>query len=265
MPKPDDADDAAARLPQRATPGATTRTDARALPSPPAPTREHTSVTRPLFTADDSAEDDSADSGEDDATDFDALATVAEVQALPAIDAATRISSGRQPDRLVRNDVDSAIDGDSDDADAIDEHAVTRAVDTAAMARVARDDRDDDDEDDDDDDPALPDERTMVSVVVPEHLRDGGPTAERSLEGRGERTVDAGDDEVSALLASAPPSIHGRQDDLEPRSTELMPRTASRIVEAPVPAKPGWLTGAVVFGAIVVVVIIVLAIAFAAR
>lgn len=194
----DDDDDGVARLPTRAAPGGT-RTDTRLAP------REATSITKPLLTADESAEDDASDVDDDEADLFEDPATVAEVQALPAATDATRISA-------LRNAHD-----------------------------VARDDRSDDDDDDEGGDDGGA-ERTVVSMVVPEHLLDPPSLAELPATQVGDGLFD-GDDFVD-----------GRDDDAAaepfvPKATEVV---TTRLPARPTStARPGWVLGLLVFGGVV--------------
>lgn len=219
MPDDDDDNDVA-RLPVRPGTASGTRTDTRLTP------REVTSITKPLFTADESAEEDAVVSDpkrrrpahfddvpttspgmRDDVDDseadlFEDPATVAEVDALAGPGDPTRISR-------LRNDVARDNHGD-------DEH---------------------NDEADDDDDGA---ERTVVSMVVPEHLLDPPSTM----------AVTDGLFEASELddLAS----------DFVPNSTEVVTvRLPARPTST---ARPEWLLAAMVFAAVIGTGLVVIAV-----
>ncbi len=201
----------------------------RPTPSRAPVTREVTSITRPLFTVDESAEDSviadaagfsDSDSGEDDDSDlFDAVETVAEVNMLRGADAATRVSAGQLTLTADRNAV-------SDDA-----------------ARSS----DDDDADDDDD--QAESERTMLSIVVPEHLQDSATGFDQL------RPVDM--TERSVLEAAALDPAADVADAFISKRTELL-RASSRTMQ-PVAARPGWLLALIVFGVFVLVVVLVIA------
>lgn len=207
-----------AQLPQRARP-TTTRTDARSLP------REVTTVTRPLFTADESA-DDSAyddrahhdrlpdDSSEDDDGDlFDApQATTADT---PLLSDATEFNVARPQ-----------LTADSDDVS----------------------DESHDDSDDDSDDNSAAVERTVVSLVLPDHLRDAG-------------NDDDSDDEDIDEAAPTQFSIEPRASILDdaPPAREV---TESRYVYATKPpeARPAWQFAAMAVAGVVVLAVFVIVI-----
>lgn len=204
---PVDDDDGVDRLPTRAAPGGT-RTDTRLAP------RESTSITKPLLTADESAEDD--DVSDDEADLFEDPATVAEVPVLPAD--TTRISALRNANDVIRDD--RSDDGDDDD-----------------------DDVDSDEQDEGDDAGA---ERTVVSMVVPEHLLDKPsmglppmPAGDTLFDDAD--VVDAGDNVTEPFV---------------PRPTEVV---TTRLPARPTStARPGWVLALMVFGGVVGAALIVI-------
>lgn len=129
-----------AQLPRRARP-TTTRTDARSLP------REATTITRPLFTADESAESAADGDIDDDEGDlFDApQATTADT---PLLSDATEFNVERPQLTALNVDDDDSSDDEPDSA------AVERTIVSLVLPdhlREARDDSVDEDSDDSDD------------------------------------------------------------------------------------------------------------------
>jgi hypothetical protein len=199
-----------AQLPQRARP-TSTRTDARSLP------REVTAVTRPLFTADESADDESAALHDDDDEGdlFDApQATTADT---PALSDATEFNVKRPQLTAVSNH-------DSDD-------------------------------DDSDDDNSAAVERTVVSLVLPDHLRDQHHDDSDDNDDEGdEYDFDAGGPTQFTI------EPHRSVDD-EPAPPRDVTQSHYVYATTAPAARPAWQLVAMAVGVVVVLAVVVVVVA----